>query len=1600
MASSQDVPTNGFAGNSAYHLKQQSLDSFDDEQESEQHEEPGDYSYSSRMEELMGDSEEDAQADRSDDDEEAGFVYDGVDASDNVGYRDRLRDILGAEHAPEDDEIEEKEVEKSLLHASGDAILNGVNGQGVPHVEVSSDNTPPSTPSPAPLTPSRMASPIPASLPGTPSRQARPFLHPTISRLRSFTPQASRNNSATGSGLTTRTPAQGTASPSPSHFSAMSRSTTPTNLEHYLDRSNGHGTLDRQVFKWTVLQTISDLLYAKKLTAKASALLGAPNLGSPTVMAANGMICIGTDLGKLLVFDFRQNLKAICGNETSAATVGPVSAIALSHDHTYVASGHVSGHIQLFELSKPQTPARFVAPTSLSAVLAGRQEGHLLGSRIVSIGFVAGRHTAIVSADENGLAFYHSLGKILFVEASDILRILGKYPEEDPMEGMPVNGSGPSAPMNGHIHRPFAGPSRRRRLRKSNTILAMAALPLGTAPHPTDAYHVVAMLTPMKLVVVGLKPTPKTWFRRHREDADEKGARSKWKGTVAWWPSVIPGDKPSTDLKNGKTNEGMTDPVLAYSWADTVYLLRVSETKVTQKAKNPRSGKASTYEVGAIAFKEERSWVTVGGADVLALQWLNANQIVVVTAQSLEVYDVRTAKVVEKAGYDASLLVSPTLGYTVNGMMPYADSVSDIAHSVRVYKGKVFLLGRQDISVGTLLTWADRILSLVSHGDFLSAIELTRTYYTGEAPGNRNGLPDTPEQVKEIVGQKLRDLMTASARYAFSEERLVENHMTEDGRGVDRTELFEGLVQTCARACKALDDYDFLFEDLFQYYDDYGISRMFLVQLETFVLEGDIRYVPPRITQRLVAMHDEDGRPDLVERVIWHIEPDCLDINQAVHLCKTHQLYDALIYVYTRAMKDYVAPVVELLGLIRRVMQYRRIQMEHFSGSQDSGASMDEAQLEPIIMNGYKVYPYLGDVLSGLTYPSEDPLPEDEAHTARNDVYTFLFFGRSSVWPSGEGGRLVLTADEEGGIEPTYPYLRLLLRFDAEAFLHSLDLAFEDSYFNDEAPSISRLIICNILLEVLSSGGLSQSDITFIHIFLARNIAKYPRVIHIPPTVMQNILIGLAEDPDESTREDRQLAAEYLLSAYVPHDSDTIAELFEKAAFYRILRSWYQREQQWAPLFLAYLDDPDLDGVEIFSGASEVMTMATRLNKGSLPFDVIAAVSDALPRLLHLSIAYTASLIDTYVPDLHSDAVDAVPGNDREHAQFLYLHRLLGPGPAEEEEFVQLKRRGGPSENVPSELRLLYMQLLCRFDPANVVEFLRTMPDGFMDREAAVRICEESQVYDAAIWASSTEGNATSSMSKVQAFEGRLARQITDVVQKSRDETSAQEELARLVSALQSVGRAGISVCMQSSGAVSIEKTSLEDMWFRLLRSQIDCVQDVSSCYSAPNRGRDVEASEAETWVLSSLRALVQETFTTLMSVSSTNAVSFPRLFKRLVDSSTGANRAKGTPYTEFRAILTGMLESYREDGDMLFITKHLVDRDVFETTEELVRAKVRGWAPTRGICQGCRQILSEDHSRDQSEAHNGQTRGIIISRTGAVYHSRCQPSEFNASTV
>ncbi|KAG5731828.1 hypothetical protein E4T56_gene10449 [Termitomyces sp. T112] len=175
------------------------------------------------MDELFNDEYKaygDAGADDDDDDE--GFVYTGVDAPDiPAGYTDQLREVLGSELT--DDEMDAPDLKLSSIHEEDHEPGN----KSLAHDDEEASSKDTSSPSLASITPVHM----------TPSgsstfKVSRPFPPPGVSRLRSYTPQTLRSisNGSAGSRLTSNSHPPEGISPSPSHFSSVSRSSSRSDI--------------------------------------------------------------------------------------------------------------------------------------------------------------------------------------------------------------------------------------------------------------------------------------------------------------------------------------------------------------------------------------------------------------------------------------------------------------------------------------------------------------------------------------------------------------------------------------------------------------------------------------------------------------------------------------------------------------------------------------------------------------------------------------------------------------------------------------------------------------------------------------------------------------------------------------------------------------------------------------------------------------------------------------------------------------------------------------------------------------------------------------------------------------------------------------------------------------------------------------------------------------------------------------------------------------------------------------------------------------------------------------------------------------------------
>ncbi|KAG0140880.1 hypothetical protein CROQUDRAFT_99492 [Cronartium quercuum f. sp. fusiforme G11] len=1264
-----------------------------------------------------------------------------------------------------------------------------------------------------------------------------------FSRLRSLVPTSDRSSPA----LLTPPPRRSTSTstfasdspfeppsayrPSPLPLSPVSdlisHASSTTNLYELNQRSSTTPSLADEsfttkqeilqtgLFRWASLKRISQKIYPSPKRHHPNNAPSAANtlLGLPTVIAASGVIVIGTGKGWTMVFDYASNLKCVLGTDLIVRDAGAVSALSISHDHTFVAVGHVKGHIYLYDLSKPHTPARIVLPTTMRLVQAGRAEGHLSGQRIIHLGFVGLRHTAVVSADESGLAFYHHLGQVLGLASNDTIRILGKYPDSTPP---PPALSDPTGHVTGvdatrrraaHMRissdqslASASGGPVSRGSRRPNQIFGCTPLPLGPSPHATDAHSLVALLTPAKLIIVGLKPSARTWWRSMREVLAPEEIDAG--GSLCWFPST------PTPTPDRTQKPHAMDPLLAFAWGRQIRFVTVMSgaRQAEEEVEEPEEGildgitrKLAIHTmVSELRFVEGKRWTC--DSTIEAIQWLNWRIICVLTATHIEIVDTQIWQRTGMERIDFRSIVNLNISRQVSDQPPSEEartrvreggtgsSAASVVGSFRAYKGKIFLLTTHDLRLGMVVSWADQILGLVHSGALTEAIELTTSYWQGRAELETIGLPSELVARQAIVGPKLKEIMQASVEYVFSETRMVdETHFDPLGRGVDRTELFESLVRSCARACIAMDDLGFLFEVVFERYYQNSIQSIFLDQIAGFVLSSEITSMPTAIVQQLVGQYEARGSFGSLEALVCRLEPGCLDLEQVLAICSREGLYDGLVYVYTEAMGDFVGPVVESLQLIRSLVHERE------SGAEDGDSAADPASTGAREARAYKLYAYLTHTLLGRAYPSKKPYEPALASRARASVYHFLFSGHTLRWPLPTGKLVTTTVDD---LEPTYPYLRLLLKFDPEALLDSLDCAFEDGWLDDQPGGRDRQSIVNILLDILSSED--QEDQTFLHIFVARNLPKYAQFLSFSPATLMDILRSLAAvEGEQTTLADRELAVEFLLSVFSPaaelgpEAEEELLIVFSTAGFWGVLRSIYVAKGEWGKV--AEVCVKGSEGLEVFGALPEIIQAAMEDEKMAREVDKVLV--ESAQTLVQASVTLTASLIDTLRPGLHRRMLEVL--EELESVQFSYLHTLLGSDSRP------------PSKHLDQEAKLRYVTLLCKREPSAVIGFLRRT--SVEASEVLLETLEGPGLEQALVWTLAQAGSTD-----------RALVELRQAI-KSTSNSSDLEQLAQV----------GIEICAQTTD-VEAWAELLSALLSANLQIPIDIVPRLVSCLTVP----------------------------------------------------------------------------------------------------------------------------------------------------------------------
>ena len=1198
---------------------------------------------------------------------------------------------------------------------------------------------------------------------------------------------------------------------------------------------------------------------------------------------------------------------------------GAITSVAISADHLIVAGGHANGSIFTWETTKAARPFLHIPCLDASQMVNRTLDGHVPNVAIRHLGFLGTRHTALVSADDRGMAFSHLATRGMGAVGRSIktTRILGRYPND--------NSAKP---------------------RKPSTILAFAPLPLGNVERDIENLGLTAMLTPYLLVIVSTTPVAQTQHKAARPK--EVAAHSAMSGCLAWFPAV------KLKVKDPKTGSDVSKVKLVYCWSNVLTVLDVDEVTSLDKDK-PSS----------LSFKPRSRWKAEEA--IVAVQWLSRSVLTILTiTQRLIILEDGTMRMTEAFDLvNKHIYHQDLFSKQLHTLVEQLDEEDPSMHGVvadafymsfKAYKSRMFLLGFNDVSIGTLSNWADRLIAMMEDGDYIGAIQLATSYYTGDADKLTIGLPENTELRHSIVQDKLLEIITASLKFAFTQHHKQpattgDNHLKE-------------LADACFEACLSVGDIDFLFDEAWEWYENGDAEGIFLETLEPHILEKTITMIPPTVVKAMVThyvTHDLESR---LEEMICNMETTTLDIDQVTTLCKQHNLYDALIYIWTQALSDYITPLIDLLTLLIPLVQN--------GGYVGDGNLMEDPMFG---INALKMFPYISYTFTGRVYPTGETMDDERALNAKAEIYWFIFSGKSIHWP--KGSTTAFLTNPTGGNEPSFPYLRMILKFDAPSFLSALNEAFEDSFLNDTPErevngssirdlseervfglSVNRQYIITILLEVMNATEFASEDTIYLDMFIARNLPKFPQYLLLSGTALHKVLAGLCNYPGADLADDAQLSAEYLLSVYHPPDLMALAPLFRKAGFYRVLKSIYKVDKQFNKLIETYFDDPE-DREDVFVTLADCLRPRSGLTKRQLK-DVHDVIEAHAAELVHLDSVRAAQIIDLYAPSLHHSLLGSL--HDDAETQYRYLRTIIEPESKEGED---------PKAHPKNEFIELYVQLMCRYDPTHVAEFVETVQASDLHLDRILPYMEESGVVDAAVILMSRDGQVHEAMIRLIEHLRKLEAALLGLLNTSTEDaesTHISDSVSRLLEALQKYTNVGIWLCQgqmkpssmraissprQKKQSSKSELLPVESLWLDLIDTTVQITQRITSSISdfAASAPSDIDSEQ----LLGQLRPIVQRCFTALLTSTSTPSPSTTNLsFLRILRAFLTRASISSPNLSDLRVVLTSIFSAYAYEESILSLANRLLEKDLFVNVSSATALRQRGWRPRGSTCEGC----------------------------------------------
>ncbi|KAG5874977.1 hypothetical protein JTB14_026378 [Gonioctena quinquepunctata] len=465
-----------------------------------------------------------------------------------------------------------------------------------------------------------------------------------------------------------------------------------------------------------------------------------------------------------------------------------------------------------------------------------------------------------------------------------------------------------------------------------------------------------------------------------------------------------------------------------------------------------------------------------------------------------------------------------------------------------------------------------------------------------------------PERLMYLSDQgRWAEALNLAAEEGLNKESFTLALLNKYLENLNQNTVDKDSLTAAINCCVKLGKIDILCNELLEAVStDQNNQDWYYMLLTDHICTGTLKELSPSVAQIMVKYLEEKDL-HLLENVLLSLDMACLDLHQVLKICKSSKLYNAWIHITTKTLRDYTSPLVEFL---------------------------DELTPENHKL-GNTMLVYVSSCLAGLGYPTGN-IPEKEIPRVKHDILRCLE---------------TIHSIKSKPDEPTYPYLRALLKYNIRECLNVVELSFTEVEFAGEMGLLQRQRLVQILLQIVTPSEFSESQIINLACFVLRLVIS--NKLDIDQQMLNVIIKSLTQVGNSLSLRDHTereqawldlLNANKLSHLKVSH----LLDLALNSKCYKVAEHLYELQGDYSNILNCYLKDPER-GPEIFNYILNYINVGERCIQQQFLVN--------FKELVTISSEKVGEVVTEYFPDLIEEL--CVMLEDSFDLQYEFLRQII-----------------------------------------------------------------------------------------------------------------------------------------------------------------------------------------------------------------------------------------------------------------------------------------------------------------------------------------------------